>query len=166
MVMTSAKRPFSSWMSGGSRLTRVVKRVALIVALLYASVGAWAAYRAWVQVRTLELKIVSATLRPGAPSLVHVVTSGLTYVDVRLELVQGSHAVTLADLRIAPTRNGFYNPRTRQGSMMPSFTTEFLAQFQPGPAILRATASGVPKWLHTPAPVVQEMPVIVAAPGQ
>ena len=85
---------------------------------------------------------------------------------MKLELIQGTQASTLADLRVAPTRNRFFDPRSRQGTMMPSFTTEFLAQFQPGPAILRATATGTMQLFRTPAPVVQETAVIVAAPGQ
>jgi hypothetical protein len=48
--------------------------------------------------------------------------------------------------------------------MTPSFTTEFLAQFQPGPAILRAIGTGGPQWTRTPPPVVTEIPVVVAAP--
>jgi len=139
----------------------VVQRVITIVALLYVAIGAWWGYRAWVQVQQLELRVVSASLQSGMPAVVRVVTSGLTYVNVRLELIQGSRSAMLATLRVAPSRNGFYDPRKRQGSMMPSFTTEFLAQFQPGPAILRATATGTPSWLHTPSPVVQEMPVVV-----
>jgi hypothetical protein len=162
--MTTAKLSFSERATNGSRLLRVVQRVIIIVALLHVAIGAWSSYRAWVQVRSLELKVVSPDLRAGMPSFVHVVTSGRTPVDVRLELIQGSHSVMLATLRVAPSRDGFYDPRTRQGSMMPSFTTEFLAQFQPGPALLRATAIGRPQWLRTPPPVVQELPVVVTPP--
>jgi hypothetical protein len=163
--MSTPKLTFAQRMSGGSRLVRVVQRVVIIVALLHVAIGAWAAYRAWVQVRLLELKVVTATLRPGALSYVRVVTSGRTFVDVRLDLIQGSHTATLADLRVAPSHDGFYDPRTRQGMMMPAFTTEFLAQFQPGPALLRATAIGGPQWLRTPPPTIQEIPVVIAPPG-
>ena len=159
--MAAASPGLSERASKGSRLLGVVQRVVIIVALLHVAIGAWSAYRAWVQVRSLELKVVSPDLRPGMPALVHVVSSGRTFVNVRLELVQGTHAVMLATLRVAPSREAFYDPRTRQGTMMPSFTTEFLAQFQPGPAILRATATGGPQWTRTPPPVVEEMSVIV-----
>jgi hypothetical protein len=150
---------------GGPRLVRVVKRVALIIALLYAAVGAWSVYRSWVQVRTLELKVVSTVLRPGLPALVEVVTSGLTSVDVRLELVQGARSDMLATLRVAPSRNSFYNPAPRQGTMMPAFTPEFLAPFQAGTAVLRATATGRRLWGRTPQPVVREIQVMIAASG-
>ncbi|MGH7656115.1 MAG: hypothetical protein ACREN6_15790 [Gemmatimonadaceae bacterium] len=149
-----------------SRFMRVLQRVVLILALLYAAVGAWAVYRAWVQVRTLELRVVSDDIRPGIPALVEVVTSGVTIVDVKLEMVQGERHETLSTLRIVPAHQAFFNPRIRQGTMMPSFTPEFLAHFRPGPAIVRATATGQRKWLMTPSPVVKEVPVVVAAPSK
>ena len=163
--MATGKLTFQQRVTAGGRLTRVAVRVIIIVTLLHVAIGGWSAYRAWVQVRVLELKVVTATLRPGALSYVHVVTSGRTFVDVRLELIQGSRSATLSDLRVAPSHDGFYDPRTRQGMMMPAFTTEFLAQFQPGPAILRATAIGGPQWTRTPPPTVQEIPVVIAPPG-
>jgi hypothetical protein len=98
------------------------------------------------------------------PAIVHVVSSGRTFVTVRLELVQGSHSETLAELRVAPNRWSVYDPRARVATMTPSFTTEFLAQFRPGPAILRATGTGGPQWLRTPPPEVREIPVVVAIP--
>jgi hypothetical protein len=164
--MATGKLTFEQRAAAGGRLTRVALRVIVIVALVHVAIGGWSAYRAWVQVRLLELKVVTTTLRPGALSYVRVVTSGRTFVDVRLDLIQGSHTATLSDLRVAPSHDGFYDPRTRQGMMMPAFTTEFLAQFQPGPAILRATAIGGPQWLRTPPPTIQELPVVIAPPGQ
>jgi hypothetical protein len=164
--MTAAAAKSPSGHQGSRRLLRVFQRVVTIIALLYAAVGAWSAYRAWVQVRTLELRVVSDNVRPGIPALVEVVTSGVTVVDVKLELVQAAHSETLATLRIVPARQAFFNPRIRQGTMMPSFTPEFLAHFQPGPAVVRATATGRRKWLLTPGPVVKEVPVVIAAPGK
>ena len=159
-----AKLTFARRALEGSRLYRVVFRVIVIVALVNLAFGAWSAYRAWVQVRRLDLRVLSANLRPGIPAVVQVVTSGRTPVEVRLELVQGSHTEMLATLRVMASHDGFYDPRTRQGAMTPSFTPEFLAQFQPGPAVLRATALGRPQWLRTPPPVVQDVPVVVMAP--
>ena len=163
-MTTAPISPRRGWRS--SRLFRVLQRVVLIVVLLYAAVGAWSAYRVWAQVRSLELRVVSDNVRPGIPALVEVVTSGVTVVDVKLELVQGARSETLATLRIVPTRQPLFNPRIRQGTMMPSFTPEFLAHFQPGPAVVRATATGRRKWLITPNPVVKEAPVVIAAPGK
>ncbi len=162
--MTAANATSRKGKWGDSRLFRVFQRVAIIIVLLYAAVGAWSVYRAWVQVRTLEVRVVSDNVRPGIPALVEVVTSGVTLVDVRLDLVQGAHTETLATLRIVPTRQPFFNPRARQGTMMPSFTPEFLAHFQPGPATVRATATGRRRWMLTPGPVVKDVPVVIAAP--
>lgn len=141
---------------------RVFERVVLILVLLYAALGAYSVYRAWVQVRSLDLRVVSDDVRPGIPALVDVTTSGVTIVDVKLELVQGSTHETLSTLRLVPAHAPFFNPRIRQGTMMPSFTPEFLARFQPGPAVVRATATGQRKWLRTPGPVVKEVAVVVA----
>ena len=162
--MTTAKLSFARRFSEGPRIVRVVYRVILIGALINVTVGVWAAYRAWVQVRRLDLAVVSTNLRPGVTSVVRVVTSGRTPIDVRLELVQGTHSELLADLRVSPSHDGFWDPRTRQGTMTPSFTSEFLAHFQAGPAIVRATALGRPQCTRTPPPVVQEIPVVVAIP--
>ena len=149
-----------------SRVFRVMQRVVVIVALLYAAVGVYSVYRAWVQVRSLDLHVMSETVRPGIPALVEVVSSGVTTVDVTLEVVQGAAHETLSTLRLVPTRQPIFNPRIRQGTMMPSFTPEFLARFQPGPAIVRATATGRRKWLVTPSPVVKEVPIVIAAPSK
>lgn len=158
--MVNATRSSSTgWMSTGSRLVRVAKRVMLIVTLLCLTVGAYSVSRAWAQVRRLDVQVMSPNVRPGLPVVVQVVTSGRTPVDVRLELVQGTHAEMLATLRVAASRDGFLDPRDRLGTMTPTFTPEFLAHFQGGPAIVRATAVGRPQWLHTPAPVVREVPV-------
>jgi len=53
----------------------VVQRVVLILVLLYAALGAYSVYRAWVQVRSLELRVVSDDVRPGIPALVDVTTA-------------------------------------------------------------------------------------------
>jgi hypothetical protein len=132
--MTPARLTFFQRAAAGSRLFRVARRIVIIVTLLYAAVGAWSAYRAWVQVRALDLEVMSPTLRPGLPAVVHVVTSGRTPVDARLELIQGTHVEMLATMRIAGSRDGFFDPRARQGTMTPSITTEFLAKV-PGPEL-------------------------------
>jgi hypothetical protein len=161
--MTSPKLSFSRRFSEGPRIVRVVYRVLLIGVLFNVAIGAWSAYRAWVQVRQLDLKVISTNLRPGVIAVVSVVTSGRTPIEVRLELVQGTHSEMLSDLRVSASHDGFYDPRARRGTMTPSFTAEFLAHFQPGPAVVRATALGRSQWMRTPPPVVQEIPVVVAA---
>ena len=162
--MATTKLTFSDRAAAGGRLTRVALRVITILALFFVALGIWSAYSAWVQVRSLDVVVASPNLRPGLPAVVRVVSSGRTFVTVKLELVQGAHSATLAELRVAPNRVAVLDPRARHGTMTPSFTTEFLAQFQPGPAILRATGTGGPQWSRTPPPVIKEIPVVVSAP--
>jgi hypothetical protein len=162
--MATGKPTFFERATQGSRLMRVVWRVVIIGALVNLAFGIWSAYSAWVQVRKLDLTVASPNLRPGMPAVVHVVSSGRTFVTVRLELVQGSHAETLAELRVAPNHVSVYDPRSRPATMTPTFTTEFLAHFQPGPAILMAIGTGGPQWTRTPPPVVREIPVVVSNP--
>ena len=159
--MTTAKLSFAQRAASGSRLFRIAQRVIVIVTLLFLTIGGWSAYRAWFQVRRLELQVISSSVRPGIPVFVQVITSGRTLVEVRLELVQGTHAELLANLRVAASHDGFFDPRNRQGTMNPSFTAEFLAHFQAGPAVIRATATGRPQWMRTPPPVVKEIPVVI-----
>jgi hypothetical protein len=162
--MTTAKLSLSERASNGSRLVRVVQRVVLIVTLLFVAIGIGSSYNAWVEVRALDVTVASPNLRPGLPAIVHVVSSGRAFVTVKLELVQGTHSETLAELRVAPNRWSVYDLRARPATMTPAFTAECLAHFQAGPAALRATGTGAGAWLRVPPPVVQEIPVIVSKP--
>jgi len=162
--MTTAKLTFSQRASSGGRAVKVVQRVLIIIGLMYAALGVWSAYSAWVQVRKLDVTVASPNLRAGMPAIVHVVSSGRTFVTVRLELSQGTHTETLAELRVAPNHWSVFDPRARPATMTPSFTTEFLARFRPGPAVLRAIGTGGPQWTRTPPPVIQEIPVVVTPP--
>ena len=140
----------------------IVRRFLMITLIFFLLIGAWSAYRAWVQVRSVEVRLLTPNLREGASAIVRVVTSGRGLVTTRLELVQGNRAELIAQMLIAGNRNGFFDPRFREGIMTPSLTKEFLARFQPGAAILRATATGRPQWTRLPPPTVQELAVSVA----
>ena len=83
--MAKGKPTFFERATRGSRLARAVWRVIIIVALFNVALGIWSAYSAWVQVRKLELVVAGPSLRPGMPAIVHVVSSGRTFVTVRLE---------------------------------------------------------------------------------
>ena len=163
--MTTVNLTSSQRTAASSRLFRAARRVILIVTLLFATIGAWSAYRAWFQVRSLEVRVMSPDVQPGLPVVVQVVTSGSMPVDVRLELAQGTHAEVLATLRVAAGHGGFFDTREPSGVMTPAFTAGFLAQFLPGPALLRATATatatGRPRWFPTPPATVKEVAVIV-----
>ena len=160
--MTSAKLTFAQRSAVGSRLLRVAQRVVIIVTLLFVAIGIGSSYNAWVEVRALDVTVASPNLRPGLPAIVHVVSSGRAFVTVKLELVQGTHSETLAELRVAPNRWSVYDLRARPATMTPAFTVEFLAHFQAGPAALRATGTGAGAWLRIPPPVIKEIPVVVS----
>jgi hypothetical protein len=159
--MTVAKPTFGQ-RTQRSRLFRVAQRAVIIVTLLFVAIGIGSSYNAWVQVRALDVMVASPNLRPGLPAIVHVVSSGRAFVTVKLELVQGTHSETLAELRIAPNRWSMYDLRARPATMAPAFTAEFLAHFQAGPAVLRATGTGAGAWLRIPPPVIKEVAVVVS----
>lgn len=124
-------------------------------------IGAISTYRAWVQVRYLELRSSNRTLRVGSVIETNVVNSARTTIAVRLELVQGAHAETLDLISVKGNELGFFDPRSRSASQRVVLTKEQLAGFKPGDATLRATGTGRPQWGRTPPPVVREMKVMI-----
>jgi hypothetical protein len=116
-------------------------------------------YRAYYQVRSLELKLREATLGEGSVVEVAAEGSGRTTVDVRLELIQGGHSETLSTLRIRGSEWVALDPRPCPGSLRVVLTREQLARFRDGAATVRATATGRPQWLRLPPPTVREAAV-------
>jgi len=53
----------------------------------------------------------------------------------------------------------FFDPRAKSATQQVVLNANHLAGFQPGEALLRATATGRPQWGRTPPPVVREMKV-------
>jgi len=130
--------------------------VVVIGALLV--IGAISAYRALVQVRSLDLK-APTSLPAGSVVEVAVVSSGRTTVDVDVELIQGSHSEKLFRLHLRGNELAFFDPRPRDGSQSMTLTEETLARFEPGPARLRAIAVGREQFTRLPPPTVREMAV-------
>jgi hypothetical protein len=137
----------------------VVKRMALAVVLAHATLASISAYRAWVQIRSLDLRVSRAVLGPGTAVDAQVVSWARTWVSVRVELVQDGRVSTLARVRVPPNHEGVYDPRWRRASLRVGFTAARLEPFHPGPALVRATALGGPQWLRTPPPRVREVGV-------
>ena len=130
--------------------------VAIIATLLV--IGAISAYRAIVQVRSLDLK-APQSLSAGSVVEVAVVSSGRTMVDVDLELIQDSHKEKLFHLHVRGNELGFFDPRSQNGSQTASLSKETLARFQSGPARLRAVAVGREQFTRLPPPTVRELDV-------
>jgi hypothetical protein len=129
------------------------------VVLVHAALASVSAYRAWVQVRSLDLRVSGPMLHVGSAVDAHVVSWARTFVSVRLELVQDGRAETLAETRVRPNREGVYDPRWRRASLHGQLAADQLDRFHAGPAIVRATALGGPQWLRTPPPTVREISV-------
>ena len=116
-------------------------------------------YRAYYQVRSLELRLREDTLRAGSAVEVAAEGSGRTTVDMRVELIQGAHSETLSTLRISGNGWASFDPRPRPGSLRVVLTPEQLATFHDGAATVRATATGRPQFMRLPPPTVREAAV-------
>ena len=126
----------------------------VIVALLV--IGAVSSHRAYFQVRSLELRAPS-TLSAGSVVTTWVVGSGRTQVDVEVDLIQGTHSERLMRLHLTGNNLAFFDPRRQHGSDSVALTAETLSRFQPGPARLRAVATGREQWTRLPPPTVREL---------
>ncbi len=116
-------------------------------------------YRAIVQVYHVELTTDAPTLRAGSSIVVALATSGRATIDGALELIQPTHAETLAVLRVPGHTNASYDPRTIHASQRVTLTSEQLERFHAGRARLRVTANGRSQWLRVPPPVIREQAV-------
>ena len=144
-----------------SRVVRMVRRVLVAVACLYAVSFSWSIYRRIRQVLRIEVRASAIVLRPGVTVGYDVVTSGEVNNRIRLELVQGAHAEVLLEQRAPVNRISGLDPRVFRSTPDVALTAPLLQRFEPGPATLRVTAFGGQKLLHTPAPRVREMRVRV-----
>jgi hypothetical protein len=154
-----AERMFESLDSKESRALALLRRAALAFLALCSVTALASGHRAYFQVRALELRVDAPVLRAGSVVETEVVSSGRTHVDVRVELVQGSHAETLAVQSVRGNEWGSIDPRTRRASQRIVLTPEVLSRFREGAAVLRATATGRPQWMRLPPPTVRETAV-------
>jgi hypothetical protein len=130
-----------------------VRKALILLVVVHIPLALWSGYRAIVQVQRLAL------YHDGSTAHVDVVSSGRGPVDVRLEMIQGARVETLGVHRVPSSGNPAYDPRFQRASMAVGLTPALLARFEPGTALLRATATGRPQWLRTPPPEVREVPV-------
>jgi hypothetical protein len=143
-----------------SRFMRISKRVILVIVLLHVPVWISSSYRAWVQIYRLDLE-APATLRAGTVLRFGLVSSGRTEADARLEIIQGGNRVLLGEIFTHRNRNAAYDPRSQHNDTAVTLTPGILARFQPGPAVLHASAVGRPQWMRVPPPTVRDIPVII-----
>ena len=153
-----ARRPFDSRFDDPPSIA-LVRKVLIVFVAVHIPLALWSGYRAIVQVQRLELSSTDHVMRGGSAIRVGVVSSGRTSVDMTLEMIQGARAETLGTRHVNGSRNPAYDPRFRRGSLAVALTPELLARFQPGAAVLHATARGRSQWLRTPPPEIRELPV-------
>jgi hypothetical protein len=125
----------------------------------FAIFAGFSGYRAWVQIRSVALRVPDRELKAGDVIDVDAVSWARATVTVRLILMQGARAETLAVHRILSNHVASLDPRPRSAHLMVSVERERLARFQPGDAVLRAHAIGAPQWLRIPPPKVRDVVV-------
>lgn len=150
---------FDSLSLQDARPVAVMKKVLPIPLALFLVSAAASGYRAYYQVRGLELRLTENVLRDGSVIQVSVTGSGRTTIDVRLELVQGGHSEILAVQRVPGNDWPVFDPRPTRASRRVALTPELLSRFAAGPASVRATATGRPQWTRLPPPTVRESAV-------
>ena len=133
----------------------ILRRIIIAAAIVHFSLAAASGYRAIVQVYDVTIETPRA-IRSAQPFTVHVSTSGRTYVDVRVDLIQGSHTETIGSTTVDSNDSFFYDPRPKGMAMNVVVPVDLLSRFTPGHATIRATAVGRPQWLRTPPPTVDE----------
>jgi hypothetical protein len=153
----------TAWPERKSAVPRWVLWPVVIIALVtYVLPGLFSSYRAWVQVRSLELDVGGADIRAGDTIRVRAVSWARTRVRFDLQLVQGAKSAILASRIIPDNYNASIDPRWRRDSIVVVVTEPLLSEYEPGGAIFRATAIGGPQWLRTPPPLIQQRKVSLA----
>lgn len=150
---------FDSLSIQDARPIALLKKSALIMLALFLTTGIVSGYRAYYQVRSLELQMTEPVLSNGSVIQIAVVGSGRTTIDVQLELIQGTHSETLARQHVPGNEWAFFDPRPTRASQRVVVTPEHLARFTTGVATVRTTATGRPQWTRLPPPTVRELAV-------
>ena len=132
-----------------------VKRACLIAVSVYLVIGMIAAFRALVQVRSLEVQSPDV-LRQGSEVSATVVSYARVPLDTHIELVQDGHSEIIAVQRVPKNEWALLDPRTRESSQTAFLTADILKRFVDGKAIVRATVIRRQQLGRHPAPVVSE----------
>jgi hypothetical protein len=97
----------------------------------------------------------------GATVRANVESWGRTFVELRIELIQGERAETLALKEVPRNWDPVFDFRPRRDSLVAVLSPERLARFEPGAALVRVTARGSKQWLREPPPQVRERGVVI-----
>lgn len=137
----------------------VLRRIILTALSIHVVLATLSGYRAWVQVRSVDVAVSSGPLRPGSTISLGVVTSGRVPSDLHVEIVQGSASRTIATGRVPENKNCFYDPRSHRGGLSVVVDRAMLSGLANGRVVVRATAEGRSQFLRIPPPVVREVAV-------
>jgi hypothetical protein len=132
-----------------------VKRACLIVVSVYLVIGMISAYRALVQVRSLEIQTPDV-LREGSEVSATVVSYARVPLDTHIELVQEGHSEIVAVQRVPNNEWALLDPRPRESSQTALLTADILKRFAEGKAIVRATVIRRQQLGRHPPPVISE----------
>lgn len=137
----------------------ILRRVIIAAAIVHFSLAAVSGYRAIVQVYRVAIESSSLNLTTGSPVTARIVTSGRTFVNAKLELIQRGQAATIASVLVRENDFFFYDPRPHREAFVALVPRDVFTRFKPGTAVLRLTAAGRSQLLRVPPPKVQEMQI-------
>lgn len=144
------------------RITRLIRWTLTAAFLVHLPIWIASSVAAWFQVYRLELRPPASAIGPGTPLRADIVSSGRVWVELRMELVQDGRVHPIATHRVEDNDWAGYDQRPRPDSLRTVVTPELYRQLRPGPAVLRAVATGRPQWTRTPPPTVRERAVAIA----
>ena len=148
---------FDSLSPNRSRPMVLLKRVCQVFVATYLVIGAFATWRSYYQVHSLDLQTDNTVLRPGSMITTNLVSYARNRIDVRLELIQGNHLETLSAHQVLSNEWALLDPRIRRASQTVTLSQDLLNRFEAKPVLMRVTAFGRPQWGRTPPPVVREL---------
>ena len=146
---------FESTAIRDTRAIAWVKRACLTVVSVYLVIGMIAAFRALVQVRSLEIQSPDV-LRQGSEVNATVVSYARVPLDTRIELVQDGHSEIIAVQHVPKNEWALLDLRTRESSQTAFLTADILKRFAEGKAIVRATVIRRQQLGRHPPPVIGE----------
>ena len=137
---------------------KILKRICIAVAVVHFSLAAASGYRAVVQIYSVDLE-TPKVLAAGTQMHARVSTAGRTYVDTRVEIVQGSTVERIATYQVPQNDSFFYDFRTKRAAFDVTVPPDIMSRFKPGPAKVRLIAEGRMQWVHVPPPKIQVVPI-------
>jgi hypothetical protein len=144
---------------------KYARRFGIALACTFAFFAGISGYRAIVQIYRVEVHGPD-TLRVGSVLYLDITTSGRVTSSGTLEMVQGTRRDTLGWFRIPDNHVGTFisqslNPLPVRDSFPILVSAAILADFDAGPAVLRATGTGAKQWMRLPPPTIRERPVVL-----